>query len=216
MYDVKPNLVIGFHGCDASVRDLLLKEPNRIVISREPYDWLGHGLYFWENNFERALEWAEDKERRGRIIKPAVIGAVLQLGYCCDFLEARFIRMIGSYYRVMAASYHAAGKKIPKNRDLAYDKHKDRLLRDLDCSTIEFMHEKILSQTQADMKDKGFSDFKIFDSTRGAFTEGGPAFEGSGLHAKTHIQICIRNMNCIKGFFLPRREIDFVQSLQAG
>ena len=91
-----------------------------------------------------------------------------------------------------------------------------QLLRNLDCSTIEFMHEEILSKTQADMKDKGFSDFKIFDSTRGAFIEGGPAFEGSGLHAKTHIQICIRNMNCIKGFFLPRREIDFVQSLQAG
>jgi hypothetical protein len=165
MYDVKPNLVIGFHGCDASVRDLLLKDPNKIVISREPYDWLGHGLYFWENNFERALQWAEDKKRRGKIINPAVIGAVLQLGYCCDFLEARFIRMIERYYRSMAASYRANGKEIPKNEDL---------------------------------------------------TEGGPAFEGSGLHAKTHIQICIRNMNCIKGFFLPRREIDFVRSLQAG
>ena len=216
MYDVKPNLVIGFHGCDASVRDLLLKDPNKIVISREPYDWLGHGLYFWENNFERALQWAEDKKRRGKIINPAVIGAVLQLGYCCDFLEARFIRMIESYYYLMAASYHANGKQIPKNEDITYDKHKDKLLRNLDCSTIEFMHEEILSQTQADMKEKGFSDFKIFDSTRGAFIEGGPAFEGSGLHAKTHIQICIRNMNCIKGFFLPRCEIDFVRSLQAG
>jgi hypothetical protein len=27
--------------------------------------------------------------------------------------------------------------------------------------------------------------------------------------AKSHIQICIRNLNCIKGFFLPRQEIDF-------
>jgi hypothetical protein len=216
MYDVKPNLVIGFHGCDANVRDLLLKDPNKIVISREPYDWLGHGLYFWENNFERALQWAEDKKRRGKIINPAVIGAVLHLGYCCDFLEARFIRMIESYYHLMAAICRDNGKQIPKNEDLTYDKHKDKLLRNLDCSTIEFMHEKILSQTQADIKEKGFSDFKIFDSTRGAFIEGGPAFEGSGLHAKTHIQICIRNMNCIKGFFLPRREIDFVQSLQAG
>lgn len=216
MYDVKPNLVIGFHGCDANVRDLLLKEPNRIVISREPYDWLGHGLYFWENNFERALQWAEDKKRRGKIINPAVIGAVLHLGYCCDFLEAKFIRMIERYYHLMAAICRATGEQLPVNKDLTYDKHKDKLLRNLDCSTIEFMHEEILSQTQADMKEKGFSDFKIFDSTRGAFIEGGPAFEGSGLHAKTHIQICIRNMNCIKGFFLPRREIDFVQSLQAG
>jgi hypothetical protein len=41
------------------------------------------------------------------------------------------------------------------------------------------------------------------------FTEGGPAFDGSGLSAKSHVQICIRNPNCIKGFFLPRRESTF-------
>ncbi len=57
MYDIKPNLIIGFHGCDASVRDKLLNDPDEIIISREPYDWLGHGMYFWENNFERALQW---------------------------------------------------------------------------------------------------------------------------------------------------------------
>ena len=27
MYDVKPNLIIGFHGCEVSVRDSLLMEP---------------------------------------------------------------------------------------------------------------------------------------------------------------------------------------------
>jgi hypothetical protein len=54
MYDVKPNLIIGFHGCEVSVRDALLKNPNEIKISQKPFDWLGHGLYFWENNYERA------------------------------------------------------------------------------------------------------------------------------------------------------------------
>ena len=48
MYDVKPNLIIGFHGCDASVRDRLLNQPDEIVISKEKYDWLGHGMYFWD------------------------------------------------------------------------------------------------------------------------------------------------------------------------
>jgi hypothetical protein len=57
MYDVKPNLLIGFHGCDRMVRDQLLMNPNDYRISRKPYDWLGHGLYFWENNYDRALEF---------------------------------------------------------------------------------------------------------------------------------------------------------------
>jgi hypothetical protein len=61
-----------------------------------------------------------------------------------------------------------------------------------------------------DTQERGFSTAYPFDSVRGAFTEGGPAFEGAGLHAKTHIQLCIRNMNCIRGFFLPRKETAFV------
>jgi hypothetical protein len=32
MYDVKPNLVIGFHGCDRSVRDSLLMNPKDYII----------------------------------------------------------------------------------------------------------------------------------------------------------------------------------------
>jgi hypothetical protein len=71
------------------------------------------------------------------------------------------------------------------------------------------MHEKISEQIKNDVNSKGFSEYKIFDSSRGVFTEGGPAFPGAGIQSKNHIQICIRNPNCIKGFFLPRKEILF-------
>ena len=99
---------------------------------------------------------------------------------------------------------------------MPHDIYKDKILRDLDCEVIEFMHTKILKNAKADMQDKGFSNYKIFDSTRGVFTEGGPAFDGAGIFAKSHIQICIRNLNCIKGFFLPRKEIDFLNYLDLG
>ena len=39
----------------------LLQSPNFFKISREDYDWRGHGMYFWENNKERALLWANEK-----------------------------------------------------------------------------------------------------------------------------------------------------------
>ena len=94
MYDVKPNLIFGFHGCDAQVRNNLLKNPDVIKISKEPYDWLGHGMYFWENNIDRAMQWAIEKKKRGTIKSPAVVGAILNLGYCCDFLDSRYIAML--------------------------------------------------------------------------------------------------------------------------
>lgn len=209
MYDTRSNLILGFHGCEKSIRDGLLTNPDDIKMSEEKYDWLGHGMYFWENNFERALQFANDKKDRGKIKEPAVIGAILQLGYCCDFLDSRFTGFIKLYYKLMEKTYEQSGSSMPANKDVPADKHNDQLLRVLDCTVIEFMHTEIEKQQTIDITSKGFSDVKIFDSVRGLFREGGPVFEGAGIFEKSHIQICIRNPNCIKGFFLPRNEIEF-------
>lgn len=214
MYSFKPNLIIGFHGCDTTVADKLLKNPGEIIVSKEPFDWLGHGMYFWENNYDRALLWAQEKMKRGKIKIPDVIGAVLYLGHCCDFLDTRYIKVIQQYYKMMANAYKVAKRPLPTNRNLSDDIHKDKKLRELDCVAIEFMHAEILDETQIDIRENGFGGDKMFDSTRGVFTEGGPAFDGAGIFEKSHIQICIRNPNCIKGFFLPRQEIDFMEWLE--
>jgi hypothetical protein len=38
----------------------------------------------------------------------------------------------------------------------------------------------------------------------GIFTEGKPIYPGAGFRGKTHVQLCIRNIACIKGYFAPR------------
>jgi hypothetical protein len=209
MYDIRPNLIIGFHGCDEAIAIDLVKKPDELKLSKESFDWLGHGFYFWENNYERALQWAVDKKGRGKLKNPAVVGAVINLGYCCDFLDSKFTGMIGTYFELMKKSYEQSERKLPENKDITQDQHKDRILRELDCAVIEFMHSQIQEQINTDMDEKGFSVYTHFDSTRGAFHEGGPAFDGAGLSKKSHIQVCIRNSNCIKGFFLPRKEVEF-------
>ena len=209
MYDIRPNMIIGFHGCDLSVRNKLVNTPNHIEISTKPHDWLGHGMYFWENNYTRALEWAQQRADKGTIKDPAVLGAVLQLGYCCDFLDSKYLTLIKQYHSFMSERYKITGEALPQNIDAFGDKHKDKLIRVLDCAVIEFMHSSIFELYKEDIANNQYSDTKIFDSTRGVFTEGGPAFAGSGLLEKSHIQVCIRNTNCIKGFFIPRDEIVF-------
>ena len=89
MYDTRPNLVIGFHSCDRSTRNALLNNPLKIEKSEKPYDWLGHGMYFWEYNETRAMQWADVKAKRGDIRGPSVIGAILDLGVCCDLLDSK-------------------------------------------------------------------------------------------------------------------------------
>jgi len=209
MYNSRNNLIIGFHGCDEKIQAALLNNPNKIQASNKPYDWLGHGIYFWENNYDRAFQWAKEKERRGAISKAAVIGAVLSLDYCLDLTDTNFINLLTTYFELVDAEYKLIGKALPENKNIKEDKNKDLLLRDLDCAVIEFMHQKIAEEIDKDIRAKGYTDFKAFDSARGLFTEGGPAFPGAGIQKKNHIQICIRNNNCIKGFFLPRKSVKF-------
>lgn len=213
MYDVRPNFIIGFHGCEASIRDKLLMNPDELVYSKKPYDWLGHGMYFWENNYTRALIWAEEKGKNGQIKKPAVLGAVIHLGYCCDFLDSKYIQLVKNYFSSLKDLYEIVGDDLPKNKNIGGDPHKDMLLRELDCAVIEFMHQSIYESWEKEIKKSGSSSINNFDTTRGAFTEGGPAFDGAGIFEKSHIQVCVRNPNCIKGFFKPREEVEFPNKL---
>ena len=89
------------------------------------------------------------------------------------------------------------------------DPHQNKLIRKLDCATLEFMHDTILKERNADIARDGFSNRSVFDTVRGVFIEGGPVYKGAGIFEKSHIQVCVRNINCIKGFFIPREEVEF-------
>jgi hypothetical protein len=45
-----------------------------------------------------------------------------------------------------------------------------------------------------------------FDTVRAAFIEGSPIYEDAGFHAKNHIQLCVRSVASIKGYFRPLGE----------
>ena len=207
MYSSRPNLMIGFHGCDESIRDILITDPDSVKKSQEVFDWLGHGFYIWENNYQRAQQWAEDKQKRGKLSIPSVVGVVYQLDYCLDFTDSAFIDILPQYFRLMKKDLSIAGKELPRNRDLPMDEYHDLIIRELDCAVIEYLHNKIDVQIAHDISNTGFSKYLPFDTVRGVFTEGGPAFEGAGIQSKSHIQACIRNLNCIKGFFIPRKKV---------
>lgn len=78
-----------------------------------------------------------------------------------------------------------------------------------DCAVINYLTRKMDIAYAQEMKEKGYSQSRVFDSVRGCFNEGGK-IEGMEIYEKTHIQIAIRNMNCIKGVFLPRHEKVFL------
>jgi hypothetical protein len=90
MYTTRAGLVLGFHGCDKSVVEKVVSGKEHLKKSENAYDWLGHGIYFWENSPSRALEFATYlKDNPGYsknpIKHPAVLGAVINSGFTFRF-----------------------------------------------------------------------------------------------------------------------------------
>jgi hypothetical protein len=194
VYVSKPNLIIGFHGCEKDDQEKLLTDISYFKNSHENYDWLGHGMYFWDNNPDRALIWAKNKKKAGTLREPAVIGAVIDLGRCFDLLDSSHIQILKQGYSLFIQDSNRLSKPIPKNKDHSSSKGNDKVLRYLDCAVIEY--------TKQFLQNLGEKDF---DSIRAVFVEGDPIYPEAGFNDKSHIQICIINPNCIKGFFLQRK-----------
>ena len=193
MYSSRPGLLIGYHGCDEAVRDAIVADKAMLRASRNKYDWLGAGYYFWEDNYARALDFATHPPGKKQITRPAVLGAVIELGNCLDLMNMDHILMVKDSFYNLRAIFEMNKGQLPANRNIGTSN--DILLRELDCAVIENLHMQ-----------RAFKNKKAFDSVRGLFVEGQPVYEGAGFHDKNHIQICIRNPNCIKGFFKPREE----------
>jgi hypothetical protein len=90
--------VLGYHGCDRDVAEKLIAgEP--FEPSDNDYDWLGHGVYFWESNPLRGYAFAAElKSKRQRIDRPYVVGAAIDLGYCLDLLSTSGIQAVQARY----------------------------------------------------------------------------------------------------------------------
>lgn len=198
MYYSLPSFILGFHGCDKKLKDEVLSGKKQLKISKNSYDWLGNGIYFWENNPERALEYAKEikkyPERYNTSIKnPAVLGAAIDLGKCINFLDSKFIKLLKVAHKTIEdACKKDKMKFMLENTVLHYNIY---LKRDLDCIVVETVNSLLLRDNP-----------KGFDSVRAAYFEGNPVYPTAGFMEKSHIQVCIRNPNCIKGYFSPLKE----------
>lgn len=184
MHQLAASFVLGYHGCEKAVGERILRgEPFKQ--SNNDYDWLGPGIYFWEANPLRGLDFAREarKRRSSNIKQPFVIGAVISLGLCLDLSTSAGVEQVRTAYRSLAQSAAAGRVELPRNAP-------DGLMRRLDCAVIQMVHIIRSDKNEPPV-----------DTVKGVFIEGQPIYEGSGFYERTHIQIAVRNYDCIKGVF---------------
>ncbi len=170
-------LVLGYHGCEPEFADALVRGEVSVdawQASENPYDWLGHGIYFWEFAPERARTWGD---------KGGIVGAVIQLGTCLDLTDVGNTALLAEAYDRLEKQYRRRGKPLPKNRGK---------WRELDCAVINALAKSMERRERV-----------RFQTVRCPYLEGAPAFPGSGIYRESHIQIAVRDKACILGVFRP-------------
>jgi hypothetical protein len=189
MLNHQPSSILAFHSCDLRVGINVLLGNEDLKVSNNAWDWLADGVYFWEQNPHRALEYAIESSKSLQFNKvpikiPFVLGAIIDLKNCLNLTETQSLGILKNAYYSYKSIRESINKPLPQNKDAN---------RILDCSVIKFIHE-------TNRKD----GLENYDSVRGAFPEGEAIYPTSEIKERTHIQIAIRNLDCIKGYFLPK------------
>lgn len=175
-----PRIVVGYHGCHRDFAQGLVR--GRISLeewqaSRNDYDWLGEGIYFWEHAPGRAWQWA--RERHGA--DGAVVAAEIELGRCLDLGDTRFTTLLRLVHEDTVRWYADEGLKLPQNRG------REGKLRRLDClivdQTVAFLDQRAALSVQ---------------TVRCPFEEGEPAYDGGMIRSQSHVQIAVRDRNCLR------------------
>lgn len=191
LYKSNPGYVLGFHGCDKDVGEAVLRCDHHLEASDNDHDWLGPGIYFWECSPARAQSWAEEaaaqpKKTKGKIKKPFVIGAIIDLGLSCNLFDSEALTELREAYEML--EFIADLKKEPMLKNVGGE---DRVLRYLDCAAIQMLHAMREGRQLA-----------AYDSVRAAFSEGKALYPGAEITERNHIQLAVKK-SCIKGYFRP-------------
>lgn len=163
-------MATGYHGTSVEAAQRILTagfEP-----SRNEYDWLGDGAYFFEAAPTRAFAWARERFRA----HAAVIGAEIDLGGCIDLLDTRWNAVIQECYHGLLEVITREGLAIPRQGAGAHR---------LDRAVINHA-ASVLAQSGVPVR-----------SVRAGFREGDPLFPGSALYDRAHVQICVRDPSAI-------------------
>lgn len=193
MHRLNSSFILGYHGCSAFAAEQLLSGASQFRISENDYDWLGPGIYFWQSNPARALQFAHEKrERENADWMPTVVGAAIDLRDCLDLTTEIGIDEIRSAHQLLSETFSRAGEALPSNSG-----GPGHMLRRLDCAVVRQLHEI--------RRQMGLASV---DSVKGIFVEGTPIYEGSGFRSKTHVQIAVCDPAAIRGIFrVPQEDL---------
>jgi len=182
--EIESITVWGYHGTLQENVEGILSQG--FQLSRNPWEWLGDGVYFWQDAPNRAREWAEEWAARGThqsVEKTAIIQAKLRLENCIDMLDVGWRDALEE----LSKDFLGRIRKTPEFAKLKNHRIGTRRGRhELDAAFFNY--------AVGELANTGMR----VSSIRAAITEGEPILPDSPLCYKSHVQICILNTSLIE------------------
>lgn len=177
--------VVGYHGTRRSTALRVVQGIEGYKASENPDDWLGHGVYFWEYAPKQAWAWAEQRRiSQNWDEEVAVLASMIRLGNCFDLLDPDNVEMLAGFQREYELLERGTGSRPKENRNKS---------KYLDCAVFQF----------------AYTAFEVggdpVDTSRAVFVPSNKRlWARSGVHRHAHIQLCVRNPECILGTWLMK------------
>jgi hypothetical protein len=165
-FKIEPIVVTGYHGTSLEAAEDILREGFKP--SRRPWEWLGHGIYFWQDAPIRAFEWATEwLGQKGYVGPIAVVAAEINLSGFVDLLDQQGMRLLRTFAEKVNGrpEFASLANRPPVNR--------------LDCALFNFA-TYVLSL-----------DGVRVSGYRAAVVEGKPLTLNSPIHELSHVQLAV-------------------------
>ncbi|ESY21400.1 hypothetical protein [Mesorhizobium sp. LNJC394B00] len=162
---------IGQHGTSLAAAGSIIRDG--FHPSSKPEDWLGDGVYFFQDAPQRAREWAISRYNDDA----AVVEASIDLTNFLDLLDIEWTNWLAEVHDQYVAKLKAEGTALPTQKGGAHR---------LDRAVLNYAVDVL--------KASGIEIAGI----RGAFTEGSAIFPNSALFNRSHVQIAVRDLAAIK------------------
>jgi hypothetical protein len=177
--------VWGYHGTSAERAGAIMQ--NGFKLSRNDYDWLGSGVYFWQDAPLRAWDWAKKNHEHPAVIRSSI---VMEEEKSIDLLDIGWFEILSEQYSKFVEYLKYEKRSLPPQPITSKRHLLDREFLDYVCETL----------------GKAGSD--QIHVIRAAFTEGNPIFNNSAIFNLSHVQIAVKNTQIIESSEIIKRRIE--------
>jgi len=177
-----------YHATTRERAEIILRDG--FLSSQNSYDWLGEGIYFFQEAPNFAVHWASEDRKEGTIEDLAIVAADIAIAGFIDLLDHEWGAVLRAAYETLDAQGDEEFRAVQAKQKPFVVGSDERLGHWLDRYVIEASVTSLADRQ------------KTVTGIRSAFWEGPELYPNSHVMDRQHIQVAVRDPSAIRNHWL--------------